>query len=173
MDNLGIALDGETFEVNEMYPAYKAVAELQDEKKAVTPMHYAFGAEKIHAMLYSEKYHHFFALDVVFIQSAVQRTMKAFCADGDTGDGRNAIVTITMVKDRCLPHRAPCFANRGNQEESRFVNKDEVGRQPCGVFFTRGQADRFHSVMASSFRSRARRSGFWWLQPIWWRSLPT
>jgi rubrerythrin len=54
MDNLGIAIDGETFEVNEMYPAYKAVAELQDEKKAVRPMHYAFEAEKIHAMLYSE-----------------------------------------------------------------------------------------------------------------------
>jgi hypothetical protein len=48
-----------------------------------------------------------------------------------------------------------------------------VGRQPCGVFFTRGQLDRFHSAMASSLRSRARRSGFWWLHPIWWRSLPT
>ena len=35
MDNLDIAIDGETFEVLEMYPAYKAVAELQDEKKAV------------------------------------------------------------------------------------------------------------------------------------------
>jgi hypothetical protein len=48
-----------------------------------------------------------------------------------------------------------------------------VGCQPCGVFFTRGQTDRFHSAMAASLRSRARRSGFWWLQPIWCRSLPT
>ncbi|RPI34561.1 MAG: rubrerythrin family protein [Nitrospiraceae bacterium] len=53
-DNLDIAIDGETFEVGEMYPAYKAVAELQDEKKAVTSMHYALEAEKIHAALYSE-----------------------------------------------------------------------------------------------------------------------
>ena len=54
MDNLDVAIDGETFEVNEMYPAYKAVAELQDEKKAVKSMHYALEAEKIHASLYGE-----------------------------------------------------------------------------------------------------------------------
>ncbi|MEW6110461.1 MAG: rubrerythrin family protein [Nitrospirota bacterium] len=54
MDNLDIAIEGETFEVSEMYPAYKAVAELQDEKKAVKSMHYALEAEKIHAVLYSE-----------------------------------------------------------------------------------------------------------------------
>lgn len=53
-DNLDIAIEGETFEVNEMYPAYKAVAELQDEKKAVKSMYYALEAEKIHAALYSE-----------------------------------------------------------------------------------------------------------------------
>jgi hypothetical protein len=48
-----------------------------------------------------------------------------------------------------------------------------MGCQPCGVFFTRGQTDRFHSAMVASSRSMARRSGFWWLQPIWCRSLPT
>ena len=54
IDNLDIAIGGETFEVAEMYPAYKAVAELQDEKKAVRSMHYALEAEKIHATLYNE-----------------------------------------------------------------------------------------------------------------------
>ncbi len=53
-DNLDIAIDGETFEVHEMYPAYKTVAELQDEKNAIRSMHYAFEAEKIHAVLYGE-----------------------------------------------------------------------------------------------------------------------
>jgi hypothetical protein len=48
-----------------------------------------------------------------------------------------------------------------------------VGCQPSGVFFTLGQTDRFHSAMAASSRSTARRSGFWWLQPSSWRSLPT
>lgn len=54
IDNLAIAIEGEIFETNEMYPAYKAVAELQEEKKAVGSMHYALESEKIHAVLYSE-----------------------------------------------------------------------------------------------------------------------
>lgn len=53
-DNLEAAIGGETFEVDEMYPAYKAVAEMQDEKKAAKYMHYALEAEKIHAALYEE-----------------------------------------------------------------------------------------------------------------------
>jgi rubrerythrin len=53
-DNLAAAIEGENFEVSEMYPAYKAVAELRDEKKEVTSTHYALEAEKIHAALYGE-----------------------------------------------------------------------------------------------------------------------
>ena len=52
VENLQMAIDGETFEVEEMYPAYKAVAELQGEKEAVRSTHYALEAEKIHAELY-------------------------------------------------------------------------------------------------------------------------
>lgn len=51
-DNLDVAIDGENFEVQEMYPAYMAVAKLQDEKAAVVSMHYALEAEKIHASMY-------------------------------------------------------------------------------------------------------------------------
>lgn len=54
IDNLNIAIEGERFEVNEMYPAYKTVAELQGEKKAINSMRYALEAEKIHEALYSE-----------------------------------------------------------------------------------------------------------------------
>ena len=54
VDNLDVAIAGETYEVNEMYPSYKAVAELQDEQRAIKSMHYALEAEKIHATLYSE-----------------------------------------------------------------------------------------------------------------------
>lgn len=52
--NLQDAYDGETFEIEEMYPAYKAVAELQGEKGAVRSTHYALEAEKIHAVMYDE-----------------------------------------------------------------------------------------------------------------------
>ena len=52
--NLQDAYNGETFEIEEMYPAYKVVAELQEEKGAVRSTHYALEAEKIHANMYYE-----------------------------------------------------------------------------------------------------------------------
>ncbi|EOC99662.1 rubrerythrin family protein [Caldisalinibacter kiritimatiensis] len=51
-ENLQAAADGEMFEVEQMYPAYKAVAEMQGEKLAARFMHYALEAEKTHAELY-------------------------------------------------------------------------------------------------------------------------
>jgi rubrerythrin len=53
-DALAGAIEGETFEINEMYPAYLAVAEAQGEKSAIRSMKYAEAAEKIHAALYTE-----------------------------------------------------------------------------------------------------------------------
>ncbi|MCL5960642.1 MAG: rubrerythrin family protein [Chloroflexi bacterium] len=54
LDNLGVAIAGETFEVEEMYPAYREVAKLQEEKKAERSISYALEAEKVHAVLYGE-----------------------------------------------------------------------------------------------------------------------
>jgi rubrerythrin len=54
VDNLGAAIAGETFEVDEMYAAYLAVAELQGEKGAKRSMTYAIEAEKIHAEMYGD-----------------------------------------------------------------------------------------------------------------------
>src|SRR5512136_63387 len=99
--------------------------------------------------------------------------MEAFGADGNPRDSRDPVMTISMKHDRGLSHRTPGLMDRRDQEEARFVDKDEMGCQPCGVFFTWGQTDRFHFSMAASSRSMARRSGFWWLQPSWCRSLPT
>ena len=53
-DNLQAAIDGENFEVEEMYPAYDAVAKLQEEKGAVRSVHYAIEAEKIHSAMYTQ-----------------------------------------------------------------------------------------------------------------------
>ncbi|MCX7597619.1 MAG: rubrerythrin family protein [Armatimonadetes bacterium] len=52
-DNLQAAIDGETYEVDEMYPAFDAVAKLQGEREAQKSIHYAISAERIHAGLYS------------------------------------------------------------------------------------------------------------------------
>ena len=52
VDNLQAAIDGETFEVEDMYPAYDAIAKLFGDKGAERSIYYAVEAEKIHAKLY-------------------------------------------------------------------------------------------------------------------------
>jgi rubrerythrin len=53
-DNLQVAIDGETYEINEMYPAFNAVARLQEEKGAMQTFNAALQAEKIHANMYQK-----------------------------------------------------------------------------------------------------------------------
>lgn len=114
-----------------------------------------------------------FTLDVVFVELAIQGASETLRADCDSRDGRDSVVAVPMRNEWCLADRAPCFEHRRDEEKAGFVYKYEVGTQPDGVFFTRGQISRFHSSMATSLRSMARSSGFWWLQPNWCRSLPT
>jgi rubrerythrin len=51
-DNLDAAIGGESFEVEEMYPAYIAVAQSQGEKTAEMFLNAALAAEKVHAGIY-------------------------------------------------------------------------------------------------------------------------
>lgn len=57
--NLQHAIEGEDFEIDEMYPAFKAVGEHQGEKSAVRAMHFALETEKVHSKMYKK------ALDAV------------------------------------------------------------------------------------------------------------
>lgn len=50
--NLQVGIEGETYEVDEMYPAYRAVAELQGERGALRTTEWALQAEKVHAGMY-------------------------------------------------------------------------------------------------------------------------
>jgi len=50
--NLKAAAGGENFEFEEMYPAYKAIAALQGEKKAERAFTLAMEAEKVHEALF-------------------------------------------------------------------------------------------------------------------------
>ncbi|MGC9123197.1 MAG: rubrerythrin family protein [Thermoplasmata archaeon] len=50
--NLQTAIDGETYEIEEMYPVFNEVAKFQGEKNAEVTTHSALEAEKIHADLY-------------------------------------------------------------------------------------------------------------------------
>ena len=84
--NLGAAIGGETFEVEQMYPAYKAVAEAQGEKRALRYMDWAFEAEKVHAKLYAEAKQSVEAGKDVAAQDIWVCTVCGFTMDGQPPD---------------------------------------------------------------------------------------
>ncbi len=51
-ENLQSAWNGEDFEIEEMYPAYNAIASMQGENAAIRSIGFAISAEKIHRDLY-------------------------------------------------------------------------------------------------------------------------
>jgi rubrerythrin len=53
-ENLDVAIEGETFEINEMYPAYRAVAKDQGEEAAEESFKWAYLSEKTHAKLFKK-----------------------------------------------------------------------------------------------------------------------
>ncbi len=98
--------------------------------------------------------------DVLRVALEVQANAPTPGSDGDARNDGDAIVPVAMMKEGRLTARSPGFSHRGNQQEARLVDEDDVGTQPRSVFFTRGQFVRFQRSMTSSFRSSARRSGF-------------
>ncbi|MBI4344754.1 MAG: rubrerythrin family protein [Euryarchaeota archaeon] len=52
--NLRAAIEGETYEIDEMYPAFIEVASLQEEARAEETMTFALATEKAHAKLYGK-----------------------------------------------------------------------------------------------------------------------
>ncbi|MGQ9609998.1 MAG: rubrerythrin family protein [bacterium] len=52
LSNLNVAIEGETFEINEMYPAYISVAKEQNEADAVESLRRAFVSEKVHVKMF-------------------------------------------------------------------------------------------------------------------------
>ena len=52
--NIEDAIEGEHYEVTEMYPVFNAVAKFQNEKGAEMSTHYALEAEKMHESLYRD-----------------------------------------------------------------------------------------------------------------------
>ena len=53
-ENLKAAMDGESYEFNEMYPGFIKTAEAEGNKKAVRSMTYAMEVEKIHHDLFKQ-----------------------------------------------------------------------------------------------------------------------
>ena len=53
-DNLAAAFAGESFEIDEMYPAYAEVAKVQEDKQAQRSIRFALKAEMDHKRMYAE-----------------------------------------------------------------------------------------------------------------------
>lgn len=53
-DNLDIAIEGETYEIEDMYPSFKAIAEMQNERGALRSITFAYETEKMHQSLYNK-----------------------------------------------------------------------------------------------------------------------
>jgi rubrerythrin len=54
LKNLGLAIAGESFEIDEMYPVYMEVAEFQDEKGAYRSFEWSYKTEKMHKALFEK-----------------------------------------------------------------------------------------------------------------------
>lgn len=109
-----------------------------------------------------------------------ERKVKSHSAspggDGECRDHRDALMGASaLIKDGRLSHGRPSATDEWGHEKPALVQENKGCLQPPGVFFTRGHWDRTHPWLAASSRSRARRSGFWGLNPrdrsrrlMWW-----
>lgn len=111
--------------------------------------------------------------DIVVMPLVVQADTPPRRAHRDPRDHRDPIVALRVVQVRRLTPWRPGPHHGGREHEARFVYEDEVGPQEEGPLFTRGQRVRFQRAMASSSRSRGRRSGFCGLQSLRASSRPT
>ena len=107
-----------------------------------------------------EELAHLVMPDVLRAALEVQANAPTPGSKRDTRDHGDAIMSVAMMDDGRLAAGSPSLSHRGDQEEARLVGEDDVGTQPRSVSFTRNQFLRFQRSMASSSRSRARRSGF-------------
>ena len=85
-DNLEEVIGGETFEVEEMYPAYISVAQEQQEKAAETMTKWALEAEKVHAGLYKKAREAVEKGQVIGSESVKVCKVCGFTVEGDAPD---------------------------------------------------------------------------------------
>ena len=159
---VGVELRGvgrKTFEMQPREPAADLPNPFSFVNAGVVPDHDDGTAEM--AQQVAEEFADLAVADVVRMALEVQTDVLTPGRHGDARDHGDAIMPVAMMNEGRLPARRPGLSHRGNQEETRLVDEDDVGTQPRSVFFTRGQFLRFQRSMTSSFRSSARRSGFW------------
>ena len=111
--------------------------------------------------------------DVFRVELKMKVEALAAGRNRDSRDDGDPVASIEVMNRGRLTHGSPGAGDRRGQLEAGFVSEDEVGTQPPGVFFTRGQSSRMKRRISALLRSSAFFCGFWWLHPRACRSLPT
>ena len=124
------------------------------------------GATKMTEQVAQERHDVRSAEVLVQLAAEVEPAATPAGAEREGRDDREPVALVPVTQQGRLAPWCPGAPDAGRQLEARLVEEDEVGAQPCGVFFTRGQACFFQRSIAASSRSSARRSGFCALQPI-------
>ncbi len=72
--------------------------------------------------------------DVDRVETKVQSETLSGRGHGDAGDDGNPIPSVAMLEKRGLSDRRPGLADVRNEEESAFVEEDEMGTKFSGFF---------------------------------------
>lgn len=83
----------------------------------------------------------------------------------EAGDDRQFIPIEGLAQYRRLAARCPRTHPMWPRAQPAFIDEDDGAALPPGFFLSRGHPTRFHSAMAFSSRSIARRVGCWQLKP--------
>ena len=94
-----------------------------------------------------------------FVQSKIKLPQR------DAGSDRQVIPIELMLQDRCDTALGPGADTMRSLAETALVYKDDDTALFLGFFLSAGQIFSCQSRMAASFRSRARPTGRWQLQP--------
>ncbi|MGO8684519.1 MAG: rubrerythrin family protein [Thermoleophilia bacterium] len=100
VDNLQTAFEGESFEIDEMYPAYAEIAKVQANQQASRSIKYALKAEQDHKRMYAE-------------------AREKALVDGDVADLKVSVCLVcghTVIGD--VPDKCPVCAAKADQYRS-------------------------------------------------------
>ena len=103
---------------------------------------------------------HLGMLDVLRMETEVESKVTTARTDRDPGNDGDPVSPLPMANHRCASTWRPGLVDTRSHEETRLVDKDEVGTQPRGFFLMPDHWLFFQFWMRSSLRSSARRSGF-------------
>lgn len=111
---------------------------------------------------------HLGAVDIcVRQQGKIKSYPSSFAGYGKSGNGRYLLIMArSLIQQRSFSFWGPTPPHQWCQQQTGFIQEDKRSFQAPCVFFTRGQSFLIQRWMASSSRSRARRSGFCGVHPI-------